>query len=344
MSPANEDTEQTPMASSLSRPRRLPRPVVVLTGASSGIGRATALAFAAEGAHLVLAARGKEALDAVAEECQRAGARAIAVPTDVTDIKAVRALASAAVERFGGIDVWINNVGTGAVGAFDSTPMATHRRVIETNLIGHMNGAHAVLLHFRHRKRGTLINMISVGGWAPAPYAAAYTASKYGLIGFSDALRAELADLPGIHVCDLLPTFVDTPGLSHGANYTGKRLRPPPPMLDARRVAQAMVSIARWPRPTTALGSVALPSRLANALAPRLTARIATAAVDSALRRADPVPLTDGNLFEPSQGHGIDGGYRTAGTKAVSAAALGIGALGALGLGLLWSRWREASE
>ena len=109
------------------------RPVVVLTGASSGIGRATALAFAGQGAQLVLAARGREALEQVAAECELAGARAIAVPTDVTDIKAVRGLAGAAVERFGGIDVWINNVGTGAVGAFDSTPMEAHRRVIESN-------------------------------------------------------------------------------------------------------------------------------------------------------------------------------------------------------------------
>ncbi|MEP6589465.1 MAG: SDR family NAD(P)-dependent oxidoreductase, partial [Polaromonas sp.] len=123
--------------------------VVVLTGASSGIGRATALAFAREGAHLVLAARGLEALDKVAAECEMLGAQALAVPADVTDADSMRGLASAAIERFGPIDVWINNVGIGAVGAFDATPIEAHQRVIEANLIGHMNGAHAVLPHFR---------------------------------------------------------------------------------------------------------------------------------------------------------------------------------------------------
>src|SRR5690606_11812847 len=115
-------------------------------------------------------------------------------------------------------------VGVGAVGLFDETPLAAHRRVVEANLIGHMNGAHAALRHFRKRGRGTLINLISMGGWVPAPYAAAYTASKFGLRGLSESLRAEVSDLPKVHVCDVSPTFVDSPGLRHGANYTGSNI------------------------------------------------------------------------------------------------------------------------
>jgi short-subunit dehydrogenase len=198
---------------------------VVLTGASSGIGRATALAFAAQGASLVLASRHRENLQAVAQACEEAGGRAMVVPTDVTDAGAVQALADAAVSHLGHVDLWINNVGVGAVGLFDETPMEAHRRVIEANLLGHMNGAYAILPHFKSRGHGTLVNMISLGGWVPAPYATAYTASKFGLRGFSESLRAELADQPEIHVCEVYPTFVDTPGMSHGANYSGGRGR-----------------------------------------------------------------------------------------------------------------------
>jgi NAD(P)-dependent dehydrogenase (short-subunit alcohol dehydrogenase family) len=257
------------------------------------------------------------------------------VPTDVTDADAMRALADAAIERFGRIDVWINNVGIGAVGAFDATPMEAHQRVIEANLIGHMNGAHAVLPHFRKRGRGILINMISSGGWIASPYAAAYTASKFGLRGFSEALRAELSSLPAIHVCEVYPTFVDTPGLLHGANYTGRRLRPPPPVLDPRQVAARLVSLSRAPRAVTSMGSVALPGRLAHALAPQLTGRLTVRLAERALRRADPAPITNGNLFEPSRVHTIDGGYRTLAVRAAPVAAVAL--LGAAGLALLWA-------
>jgi short-subunit dehydrogenase len=314
---------------------------VVLTGASSGIGRATALAFAKEGANIVLAARGREALEVVAAECEKAGAQTLVVPTDVCSTQAMRTLAHAAITRFDCIDVWINNVGVGAVGAFDTTPMDAHRRVIEANLIGHMNGAHAVLPHFRARRRGTLINMISVGGWASAAFASSYAASKFGLRGFSESLRAELIELADVHVCDVYPTFVDTPGMAHGANYSGKQLRPPPPLLDPRRVAAAMVSLSKSPRAVTSIGSVAIPARIAHALAPGLTGRISSQLTSLALKRAEPAARSDGNLFEPTQGHAIDGGYRTPMNRAVPLAALAL--LGTVGLGLLLaSRSRSA--
>ena len=308
---------------------------MVLTGASSGIGHATALAFARQGAQLVLAARGAEALDKVVAECHLLDADALAVPTDVTDAGAMRALADAALQRYGRIDVWINNVGIGAVGAFDATPIEAHQQIIAANLVGHMNGAHAVLPHFRKRGCGMLINMISVGGWTVAPYAAAYTASKFGLRGFSEALRAELGNLPDVHVCEVYPTFVDTPGMLHGANYSGKRLRPPPPVLDPRSVASALVALSRAPRDVTSIGSVALPGRLAHALMPKLTSRLTVWLTDRALKRADPAPLTNGNLFEPSRVHTIDGGYRTLATRAIPVAAVALA--GTAALTLLWA-------
>jgi short-subunit dehydrogenase len=294
--------------------RELRGRTVVLTGASSGIGRATALAFADAGACLVLAARNQATLDDVAEQCRARGAQALVVPTDVTQADQVRALAAAAVERFSAIDVWVNNVGVGAVGSFTETPIEAHRRVVEANLLGHFHGAHAVLRHFMSRKQGVLINMISLGAWAAMPYAAAYSASKFGLRGFSEALRGEMSGWPDIHVCDVYPAFMDTPGMAHAANYTGRRLKPAPPLYDPRLAAEAIVSLAREPRPTITVGAAATALRVGHAVSPLVSGWVGARVVERYLRQADVAPKGDGNLYAPSIGNAIDGGYRASDT------------------------------
>lgn len=293
---------------------------VVLTGATSGVGRATAQAFARQCANLVLAARREAVLEEVAAECQALGAQTLVVPTDVTQPQAVQALARAAAARFGGIDVWVNNVGVGAVGGFVETPLKAHHRVIEANLLGHINGAHTVIPYFIGQKSGTLINMISLGAWAAAPYAAAYSASKFGLRGFSEALRGEMSRWSNIHVCDVYPAFLDTPGVSHAANYTGRRLKPVPPLYDPREAAWAIVSLVKSPRAVTTVGAAAHALRLGHAVAPGMSAWIGARVVERYLKRAESAPRTEGNLFAPSVGAAIDGGHRSGSKQHVPAA------------------------
>lgn len=291
---------------------RLGSQVVVITGASSGIGQATAEAFARDGARLVLAARGADGLEQVAARCRALGGDAVVVPTDVTDADAVDRLAARARAFGGRIDVWVSNVGVGAVGRYQDTPMRAHEQVIRANLLGHMNDAHAALPVFLRQGHGIFINMISLGGFAAAPFAAAYSASKFGLRGFSEALRAELADHSRIHVCDVYPAFIDTPGLRHGANYTGRALSAPPPVYDARKVAAAIVRLSHAPKRTTTVGWVADATRLAHLLAPGWTTQLLARFMAAYFNRARRAPMTDGNLFAPPAEEGrIDGGLRS---------------------------------
>jgi short-subunit dehydrogenase len=285
--------------------------VVVITGASSGVGRATAVAFARKGAQVVLGARREEALAEVVRECEELGAKARYVVTDVTDIQQVQALAAAAIDFAGRIDVWVNNAGVLNVGSFTDTPAAAHDRVVEVNLMGYLHGAYAALPYFKSQEYGVLINNISVGAWTPTPYAVGYAASKFGLRGFSQSLRGELRSFPHIYVCDLFPGFLDTPGVQHAGNYTGVALQPAPPVYDPQRVARAIVTLAARPRNEEMVGSSALFLRVAHFLFPSLTARIAAGVMESYFKHADPIESTGGNLFHPVEyGTSIHGGWR----------------------------------
>ncbi|MCC2970395.1 SDR family oxidoreductase [Massilia sp. IC2-476] len=313
---------------------------VVIMGASSGIGAATAIAFAREGAQLVLGARGKEGLDEVVRRCRQAGGEAEALVVDAIDADAVAGFARKARSSLGRIDLWFSCVGAGAVGKYAEVPMLDHRRVIETNLLTHMNDAHAVLPIFLEQDQGIWVNMISAGGYVASPFAAAYSASKFGLRGFSESLRAELGKRPRIHVCDVYPTFVDTPGFRHGANYTGAKLSYPPGVLKPETVADAVVDLARNPRPSTGVGAPVAMFRLSNFAAPNLIASSMNYFLDRWAKRAERVPDTRGALYEPQHGFsGIRSGERRVEEPRNSALVLGAVALGAVvGMGLLRKR------
>ena len=317
--------------------------VVVITGASSGIGQATAEAFARQGCRLVLAARNSDALERVSQSCRRSGAEVAFITADVTDIASVKAVGEKALE-FGTVDIWVSNAGVGAVGRFEETPIQAHEQVIRTNLMGHINDAYVAVPIFLRQGRGTFINMISLGGFAAAPFATAYSASKFGLRGFAEALRAELADKPNIHICDVYPAFVDTPGLHHGANYVGRKIKAPPPLLDARHVAAAIIDIARSPRALTLVGSVSFATRLAHILAPNMIARSFGRFAEMYFRRARRIERSDGNLYAPSSdAPRIDGGLRSPHRQStyVLAAAAIFGA--AAGVVVAQKRWNAAA-
>lgn len=319
-----------------TRPARTSRSVVI-TGASSGIGQATAEAFARDGARLAIAARDAAALERVADRCRQLGAEVIAVPADVTRAEEVAALARRAAEFGGGIDVWVSNVGIGAVGAFHEVPLEAHEQVIRANLLGHMNDAHAAIPVFLRQGHGVFVNMISLGGFAAAPFAASYSASKFGLRGFAEALRGELAPYPRIHVCDVYPSFVDTPAFFHAGNYTGRQLSAPPPLLDPRTVARVIVRLARHPRPTTMVGTPTALVRLGHAISPELSTRLMARFLRSYFADAPRTAFDSGNLFAPpADPGGIDGGLRSAPPRAAGTAmaVAGLALVGALALGL----------
>lgn len=299
---------------------------VVITGASSGVGRATAHAFARRGARLALVARALEPLEEAARECRALGGDAVSIQADVADPDAVYGVAEEAARRFGGVDVWVNNAGVGAVGRFHEVPLEAHRRTIETNLLGYVHGAHAVLPHFLRQGHGVLINNGSVGAFLPTPYAASYAASKFGVRAFSNALRQELRGFPDIHVCAIHPFMMDTPGVQHGGNYTGVELKAPPPTYDPRRTAEAIVDLVRHPQRELLFGLMTRLTAAGYTVTPALLEWALARFMEVWFRYAHRSPRTPGNLFEPvPEVSAVHGGWERGLSRGRSGSLLALG-------------------
>ncbi|MGN6436288.1 MAG: SDR family oxidoreductase [Agriterribacter sp.] len=291
---------------------------VVITGASSGAGRATAVEFAQYGTNLVIAGRNEPALEEVAQQCRTLGSEVLVVVTDVTDAAAVQELARQAVDWKGSLYAWVNNAGVLAAGEFDKTPIEVSTKVVSTNLVGYMNGAHAALPVFKKQGFGIIVNNISIGGFYPVPYGAGYTASKFGLRGFSEALREELTQWPGIKVCDMFSGFLNTPGIEHASNFTGKKLHPGPILADARTLAKQIVKATIYPRSCIFVGITPRLLKAGHSLLPKASNRLTGRIMRKYFQSAPDMPPTDGNVMRTvdfnmnTRGHYEPVGKRTA--------------------------------
>lgn len=288
-----------------SNGRRAGRPeVVVVTGASAGVGRAAAKRFAAEGAQLALLARGRERLDAAAREVEREGGRAIVVPTDVADPDAVEAAAAQAEAELGPIDIWVNNAMATVYAPVWETAPAEFRRATEVTYLGSVWGTIAALRRMRPRGRGTIVQVGSALAYRGIPLQAAYCGSKHALQGFLESLRAELLhEGSNVHVTMVQLPALNTPQFSWARTKMERKPQPVPPIFQPEVAAEAIVWAAHNPRRELYVGWPTVKTILGNRVLAGLADRYLARTGYESQQTDEPVePDRDDNLFEPVPG------------------------------------------
>jgi NAD(P)-dependent dehydrogenase (short-subunit alcohol dehydrogenase family) len=286
---------------------------VLVTGASSGIGRATAIELAGRGARLVLVARGRGPLEETAAEARAAGAQAAVVcPADVTDEDAVRAAVEAAVEQFGRLDVVVHAAQVMAYGTIEEVPRKVFETVVETAVHGTANVARVVLPLFREQEAGHLLIVNSLLGQVAAPLMGSYIAAKWGQLGLIRVLQQETRDVPGISVSAVQPGGVDTPIYFQAASWTGSTGRPPPPVYSPQRVARTVVATLDRPRRIVQAGLFNPVITAAFRLVPGVYDYLVGPLLQRLAIADDDVPPTEGNVFESKPaGNATEGRWRS---------------------------------
>ncbi|MEP6923290.1 MAG: SDR family oxidoreductase [Pyrinomonadaceae bacterium] len=284
--------------------------VTVVFGASSGIGRQTALDFAKKGAKVVVAARGEAGLYSLVEEIYeikrdyRNDCEAFAVVADAANFEQVKKVADAAVEQFGRLDTWVHSAGTFIFAPFEQTEPKEFRRLIEVNLLGQVHGAMAALPHLK-KAGGALIHLTSVEAWRTVPFQAAYGASKHGIHGFLQALRVELAhDNIPVSVTEIQPAAINTPIYEKGRNKMPFKPRPVPPIYQPKIVSEAILFAAENVTREIIAGGAGLGVMFFERLSPPLTDKITRLLGYAGQKSNEPADPNKGDgLFEPIDGY-----------------------------------------
>jgi short-subunit dehydrogenase len=284
----------------------LSQQVVVITGASQGIGRETALQMAMRGASVVVAARNQEALNELGAQVERLGGQAEPVVADVAEYAQVERVAERAAERFGGIDTWVNNAAVSIYAGLERMEPDEIERLVRVNLLGQMYGSRAAIPHLKRRGGGTIINVGSALSDRAIPLQSAYVATKHAIAGFSEALRLELMhENAGIDVVVILPSSTNTPLFSFARSKLGVLPRPVPPVYEPRVVAEAIVHAAEHGGREIVVGGWGKLLTLGQWLSPSLLDRymLQGGRLWEQQKTAQPDNRRD-NLFEPSTGPG----------------------------------------
>lgn len=245
--------------------------VVVIFGASSGMGREAAIQFARRGAKVVVASRDAEALSTLVDSIGRAGGTAVSIVADAGEFQQVQAVAQKAVDAFGRLDTWVQTVGVSIYATLEETTPEEFKRVIEVNLLGQAYGAMAALPHLRREGRGALIHVSSVEAYCALPYQSAYAASKHGVMGFLDSLRLELRKegVP-ISVTNVMPAGINTPLFSQARSKFGVKPMPVPPIYKPEHAAEILLYAAENPTRDITVGGAAKLFILGQRISPKL--------------------------------------------------------------------------
>ena len=276
-------------------------PVVLITGASGGIGAAVTRAYALRGARLVLVARSRNRLQALRAEAETLGGQALVVAADVTDARAVDGAFAAAVARFGGVDVVVHAAAVVAYGRFEEVPSDVWDRVVAVNVTGTSNVARAALQRFREQGGGRLVAVGSVLSLATVPLMGSYVTTKWHNRALVRVLQQEARQTPGIRIGTVHPGAVRTPIYALAANFAGRVGRPPPPVYPPETVADAVLAVADGKRRWRSVGIANPVIALAFTVLPRLYDVLVTPLMKVAGLTRQPVEAHSGNLFTASE-------------------------------------------